>query len=354
VQLSTQASMQQTDYYNHMPQGDSWTVVQTVAIIVAALGAVITVVTTLVTGRLSSKRDRTSWLRETQGKANTAYIDAMHEYSDAMHSGPLDRALHTPGFAGLDEAWQHSQEKTAALSTAVRHLQSSGSWHILVRATRFNAVAGPLMALAHPLSGAANEAALSQRTQAINAMSLMLLSVDFAIRLEGKLDPLHRRTRTKAMVRGPLEWNNRRLTRSVLTPADKEVDKFLERISEAAGHQSLINWLVRDFDGNEAGGNYLVSDPWELSQAMTQNRYYQGPMWAVLVKIRDEPWRYALSEHAPDVLRDALYTDAAEIVRYGGRGGQTKLAAAQWIDGVFISRAGVPTHAQLWLWKPPE
>jgi hypothetical protein len=338
-------------YCETMQTTDTWTVVQTAALLVAAVGAVFSVIVTIVSAVLSSRRDRLVWLRDMQSHANQEYVDAMHAFSDAVHSGPLDQALHTPDFLGLEEAWEHTSSQAANLSMAIRHLQSSGSWNVLIRALRFNAVSGRLLALAHPRLGVTNNAAMQQRARAIEEMTKMMASVEMAIRLEGRLDPRPNRKRAKKLVFGAFERKGFRFERGYETENDKLVDVFIGRVDEAAALAELQAWLVRDFTGHNLGSDFVADDPWVISQILTMNSNYSQPMRAVLVKVHGQPWRFAISSTVPASSREALYADALEIVRYGGHGGQPLHGGLFWIDGKVPGDQGEIVDAQIWPWQ---
>ncbi|WP_146088085.1 hypothetical protein [Rathayibacter sp. AY1B5] len=299
---------------------------------------------------LSSRRDRLSWLREVQGRANEEYIDALHGFADAVAGGPLDKALHTANFVGLDESLAYNSEKLTNLLTATRHLQTSGSQRILVRAATFNYHATRLMDLAHPSSGAVNQAALDQRVRTLELIAKLLFSVDAAIRLEGRLVPFWHRRRYKKLVSGGWRRVGFHLERDPVTGLDLEVERFKARVSESGALDLLHAWLVKDFQGNSTAGDYRAEDPWTLSQFLSGNSYYSRPQWAVLVKIYDEPWRFAVSPKTPAGLFGVICADASEIVRYGGRGGDTRAGGSVWIDGLIPDEDGAVRPCRIWFW----
>ncbi|OUD87998.1 hypothetical protein BC477_08385 [Clavibacter michiganensis subsp. michiganensis] len=340
-------------YARRVTNSDSWTAVQTAAVIVAAVGAMFTLVATIVSAVLSARRDRVSWLREAQGKANHEYIDAMYAFLEAVHSGPLDRALHTPDFVGLDEAWDANRGKSSDLSNAARHLNSVGSMSILFRASQFNTAADTLMALAHPASGVSNAYALVQRKKAIEILADLSTGVDFAVRLDGKLDSFKIRRNLMPLVYGPLKRVKLIWRRTHETVADTEARQFMLRMSDDVALPFLLDWRVRSFSGELTQTAYIDGEPWLLSQALSQNNSYTGTLWAVLAKIPELPWLYALSPSVPATHRNRLYADAAELVRHGGRNVEVLYGASNWIDGVVIGPTG-PTYAQIWFWRPPS
>ncbi|MCJ1707709.1 hypothetical protein [Microbacterium sp. VKM Ac-2923] len=298
-------------------------------LIVAAFAALAAVVAAIITAVAAVRRDRSSWIRQEQTAACEMFSAAMHAAMDGISAGAVDRALHTPGFVGLEESFEGFSPLLGSVNESLRKLLVVGEEHSLAAAVDFMDGLAGLGALAYPRSGAAHEAALSQRAATIHTLARLALRADFAFRADLRVMSPGERRRFFA------EFEKHEGAPS-LAPRDP-----------GTARATLIDWRVRtwDFEDSEARGGWLRADsPWSMLRVNNTNLY--RPLGAVLIIRPNMPWRAAISSNLTPHQIAEIEADMSLLVRYGGRGGKTLYAGGNggWVDGEIEAE-------QIWFWQ---
>lgn len=327
-----------------------WTSYQLVTLIVATFAALGfgSIFSSIYTARATRRRERASQVRTLQDQANVKFRAKVTALKNHVAGGPVDKAIQSPNFEGLETAIEGTQPLVEALVDELEEMTNIAETRTVQMAARVTHILPTLARQAAILPGTNCPAARQQRTAAIDAMAALSLDMSAVMRADLGLEdvrlPKPPTPNLRQRIVSKLRFRESRRLRESPDHLLRFTSKYQPLVRSPVDRDGsapdpfvlLREWRVRNWPGNIPADAEGYRGPGEVIQLMTGSAK-QLLCAAILMKKPDSPWIFAISGGQPQNTQVEIAKDAVRLVT-GHRRAFSPLHVDGWrtIDGFTV------------------